>query len=635
MSEERDIHGVLKRYWGYDEFRPLQADIINSVLDGKDTLGLMPTGGGKSITFQVPSLIMEGTAIVITPLISLMKDQVDHLRELNIKATYVHSGMTRRETNIALENCIFGNYKFLYVSPERLSSELFLEKFRQMTISMIVVDEAHCISQWGYDFRPAYVNIADIRKIFPSIPVLALTATATPDVVKDIQSKLLFKEENVFTKSFARKNIAYVVRSTDDKNGELFRILNRVKGCAIVYVRNRKRTKEVALDLQACGISADFFHAGLGSEDKNQKQQRWKDDECRVIVATNAFGMGIDKPDVRVVVHMDLPNSPEEYFQEAGRAGRDGKKAYAVVLYSNNDKTKLNKRVADSFPEKEFIIHCYDALCDYYEVAVGSGDGLIKEFDINKFCSIYKFPILTTYNAIKIIELCGYIEYVENVDTSARMMFIVDREELYNWQEQYPNEETVLECAMRSYSGMFSEYAYINEEQLARRTALSQKEVCEALISLSKQKIIHYIPRRQNPYIFFSAPREATKYVHIPKDVYEERKERFAKRIESMITYATHDKKCRQLLLLEYFGERDGKYCGICDNCLKTDNNEVDKREFSEIEAMLKEMLENGAYNISQIVNSIPRDRDKIIEVVRFLVDEDYIIYEEPLYRLK
>lgn len=629
------IHEVLKRYWGYDSFRPLQEDIINSVLEGKDTLGLMPTGGGKSITFQVPALVTEGTAIVITPLISLMKDQVDHLRDLNIKATYVHSGMSKRETNIALENCIFGNYKFLYVSPERLSSEMFLEKFKQMCISMIVVDEVHCISQWGYDFRPAYVNIAEIRKIFPSAPILALTATATPEVVKDIQNKLLFKKENVFKTSFARKNIAYVVRECDDKNGELVRILNRVKGCAIVYVRNRKRTKEVALDLQSCGFSADFFHAGLGNEDKNQKQQRWKDDECRVIVATNAFGMGIDKPDVRVVIHMDLPNSPEEYFQEAGRAGRDGKKAYAVILYSKNDKTKLNKRVADSFPEKEFIIRCYDALCDFYEVAVGSGDGLIKEFDINKFCSIYKFPILTAYNAIKIIELCGYVEYVEDVDAAARIMFLVDRDELYNWQAQHQNEETVLECAMRSYSGMFSEYAYINEDQLARRTALSLKEVCEALISLSRQRIIHYIPRRQNPYIFFSAPREATKYVHIPKDVYEERKDRFQKRIESMITYATHDKKCRQLLLLEYFGEKDGKCCQICDNCLNSDKNEVDKRDFTEIESKLNELLSDNACNINQIVNALPFNRDKIIEVVRFLVDEGYIVYDEPLYMLK
>ena len=630
-----EIHDILKRYWGYDSFRPLQEDIINSVLEGKDTLGLMPTGGGKSITFQVPALTKEGTAIVITPLISLMKDQVDHLRELNIKATYIHSGMSRRETNIALENCIFGNYKFLYVSPERLSSEMFLEKFRQMNISMIVVDEAHCISQWGYDFRPSYANIADIRKIFPEVPILALTATATPEVVKDIQNKLLFKKENVFTKSFARKNIAYVVRDTDDKSGELIRILNRVNGCAIVYVRNRKRTKEVALELQSYGISADFFHAGLGYEDKNQKQQRWKDDECRVIVATNAFGMGIDKPDVRVVIHMDLPNSPEEYFQEAGRAGRDGKKAYAVILYSKSDKTKLNKRIADAFPEKEFIKRCYDAICNYYEVAVGSGDGLIKEFDINKFCSIYKFPILTTYNAIKIIELCGYIEYVENVDSAARMMFLVDRDELYSWQSTHPNEDIVLECAMRSYSGMFTEYAYINEEQLSRRSALSHKEVCETLISLSRQRIIHYIPRKQNPYIFFSAPREATKYVHIRKDVYEERKERFEKRIESMITYATHDKKCRQLLLLEYFGEKNGKECCICDNCLKTDSKDVEKREFSEIETKLYELLENGTYNINQIVNSLPYDRDKVIEVVRFLVDEGYIVYEEPQYRLK
>lgn len=629
-----DIHGILKRYWGYDSFRPLQEDIINSILAGKDTLGLMPTGGGKSITFQVPALAMEGTAIVITPLISLMKDQVDNLRALDIKATYVHSGMTRRETTISLENCIYGNFKFLYVSPERLTSDLFLEKFKMMNISMIVVDEAHCISQWGYDFRPAYINIAEIRKLVPHCPVMALTATATPDVVKDIQQRLLFKEENVFTKSFVRSNIAYVVRNSEDKNGELVRILNRVPGTSIVYVRNRKKTKEVALELQSQGFSADFFHAGLGNEDKSQKQQRWKDGECRIIVATNAFGMGIDKPDVRTVIHMDLPNSPEEYFQEAGRAGRDGKKAYAVILYSPHDKAKLNKRVADAFPEKEFIVRCYDALCNFFEVAVGAGEELIKEFDINKFCSVFKFPLLPTYNAIKIAELCGYIEYVENVDAQARMMITVGRDTLYHWQALHKNEEIVLECAMRSYSGLYTEYAYLNEETLGRRTGLSKNEVCEALISLSRQGIIHYIPRRQNPYIFFTAPREATKYVHIPKDIYEERKERFKKRIDSMIEYATHDKKCRQLLLIEYFGEKNGKCCCICDNCLKKDDRGISSRDFAEIEYAIKELLGNEPCNINTITQKLPFDRDKIIEIIRFLVDEGYIIYDEPLYKI-
>lgn len=634
MSEERDIYSVLKRYWGYDAFRPLQEDIINSVLEGKDTLGLMPTGGGKSITFQVPALIMSGTAIVITPLISLMKDQVDNLRALDIKATYIHSGMTKRECNISMENCMYGNYKFLYVSPERLSSEMFLERFKMMNISMIVVDEAHCISQWGYDFRPAYMNVAEIRKLVPDVPVLALTATATPEVAKDIQSKLLFKKENLFTKSFARKNIAYVVRNSDDKTGELVRILNRVQGSAIVYVRNRKRTKEVASDLLSYGISADFYHAGLGSEDKSDKQQRWKDGELRVIVATNAFGMGIDKPDVRVVVHLDLPNSPEEYFQEAGRAGRDGKKAYAVIIFSQNDKSKLNKRVADSFPEKEFIVKCYDALCNFFQIAVASGEGLMREFDLNKFCSVFKLPLLPTYNAIKIIELCGYLEYVENVDMSACMMFKVGRDELYEWDAQHKNEESVLECAMRSYTGMFTEYAYINEDQLARRCELSRREVCETLISLSREGIIHYIPRRQNPYIYFSAPREATKYFHIRKDVYEERKERFKNRIESMIMYATHDKKCRQLMLLEYFGEKDGKCCCICDNCLKSDSDEVSKRDFSEIECGIKELLREKPCNITSIIASLPYDREKIVEVIRFLTDEGYIIYEESQYKL-
>lgn len=622
---EADIHSILKRYWGYDTFRPLQEDIINSVLSGRDTLALMPTGGGKSVTFQVPALAMDGICIVITPLIALMEDQVQNLRRIDIKAAHVHSGMSRSEIGTTLENCIYGNYKLLYISPERISSDIFAEKLKLMRVSMIVVDEAHCISQWGYDFRPAYMNIGELRKLLPGKPVLALTATATPEVAKDIQKNLLFKEENVFKTSFARHNIAYVVRKADNKTSELVRILKKVPGSAIVYVRNRRRCKEIASELQEYDISADYFHAGLDSHVKREKQQLWKNGACRVIVATNAFGMGIDKPDVRLVAHIDLPNSPEEYFQEAGRCGRDGKKAYAVALYSDKDKLILRKRISDSFPDKEFIRNVYESLCNYLQIAVGFGDGSMYDFEINNFGERYGYPLLPLYNALKILELCGYIEYVENVDTAARLMIITDREELYRWSPTDPTDETVLECVMRSYSGLFTEYSPIQPDVIARRTGLTVDEVYKSLVSISKQKIIHYIPRKQTPYIYFTAPREEQKYVAIPKNVYEERKERFTDRIEMMILYATHDKKCRQQILLEYFGEKGSRPCGMCDNCLKKESDEITEREFAEILHAIKIAIAKRPMSAKEIAEELPYKTDNVIEVIRFLEDEGYI----------
>lgn len=631
---ETDIYSILKRYWGYDSFRPMQEDIINSVLSGKDTLALMPTGGGKSVTFQVPALAMDGVCIVITPLIALMEDQVQNLRRIDIKAAGIHSGMTRDEIRTALENCIYGNYKLLYISPERISSETFIEKLKLMRVSMIVVDEAHCISQWGYDFRPAYMNIGELRKLLPGRPVLALTATATPEVAKDIQKNLLFKEENLFKTSFARHNIAYVVRKADNKSSELVRILKKVQGSAIVYVRNRRRCKEIASELKEYGINADFFHAGLDPRLKREKQQLWKSGACRVIVATNAFGMGIDKPDVRVVAHVDLPNSPEEYFQEAGRCGRDGKKAYAVALYADKDKLILRKRIADSFPDKDFIIDVYESLCNYLQIAVGFGEGGMHDFEINTFGERYGYPLLPLYNSLKILELCGYIEYVENVDTSARLMIIVDREELYRWSPSDPADEVVLECVMRSYSGLFTEYSPIQPDVIARRTGMSVENVYKSLVSISRQKIIHYIPRKQTPYIYFSAPREEKKYVSIPKSVYEDRKERFTKRIEMMILYATHDKKCRQLILLEYFGEKGGHPCGMCDNCLKRESEDVSEREFAEILHAVKMLLAGKRMSAREIADELPYKVNDVIEVVRFLEDEGYICMEDNRYFL-
>lgn len=629
---EQSIYEILKRYWGYDKFRPLQEEIIESVLAGKDTLGLMPTGGGKSLTFQVPALVTDGICLVITPLIALMKDQVDNLRARDIKAAYLHSGLTRRETVVTLENCIFGKYKFLYVSPERLSAELFLSKLKAMKVSLLVVDEAHCISQWGYDFRPSYIKIADIRSLLPDVPVLALTATATPKVAKDIQEKLHFKTDNIFQKSFFRPNLSYVVRRGENKIQQLVHILNRVPGSAIVYVRSRQRTKEIAEELRRFQISADFYHAGLKSEDKNQKQQMWKDDCCRVIVSTNAFGMGIDKPDVRLVVHLDLPNSPEEYYQEAGRAGRDGLQAYAVILYANVDKTKLEKRIRDMFPEREFISRVYEALGNSLQIAVGAGLDAVFDFNLNSFCKTFKFPILPTFNALKILEQAQYIEFTEEENSQSRIMITVQRDELYKLQVTDSRKEELLQCLLRSYTGLFSDYIFIQEDLLSKRTGLSSQEVYEGLIYFSKQHILHYIPKKRTPFIIYTTSREDLKYLSIPRNVYEERKDRFTHRIYSMLEYVLHDKKCRTQILLNYFGETFDKECGLCDICLEQKSGKLTAGDFGRIENEIRILLQQNECTLDKIVESLPFPQEKIIETLRFLCDERFIQVKDGFY---
>ncbi len=558
---------ILKQYWGYDSFRDLQEEIITSIGEGKDTLGLMPTGGGKSITFQVPALAQEGICIVITPLIALMKDQVQNLRKREIKALAIYSGMTRQEILTALENCIFGNYKFLYISPERLDTEIFRTKLRSMKVSMITVDESHCISQWGYDFRPAYLKIAEIRELLPEVPVLALTATATPEVVTDIQARLKFREGNVFRMSFERKNLAYIVRKTDNKTKELLYILQRISGSAIIYVRNRRRTKEITELLMNEGITADFYHAGLDNAVKDLRQKRWQSGEVRVMVATNAFGMGIDKPDVRIVLHLDLPDSPEAYFQEAGRAGRDGEKAYAVILYSKSDKTTLHKRVVDTFPDKEYILNVYEHLQYYYQMAMGDGFQCIREFNLEEFCRKFKYFPVPVDSALKILTQAGYLEYTDEQDNSSRILFTIRRDELYKLREMGKEAEALIQSILRSYTGVFTDYAYISEESLAVRTGLTRQQIYNILVTLTKRRIVDYIPRKKTPYIIYTRERLELRFLHIPASVYEERKARYEARIKAMEEYVTTENICRSRMLLRYFGEKNEHNCGQCDVC--------------------------------------------------------------------
>ena len=546
---------ILKQYWGYDRFRGIQEDIIDSISKNKDTLGLMPTGGGKSITFQVPALAKEGMCLVITPLIALMKDQVQNLKKRGIKALAIYSGMSRQDIIITLENCIFGNYKFLYISPERLDTEIFRTKLRKMHISMITVDESHCISQWGYDFRPAYLKIAEIRELLPDVPVLALTATATPEVVKDIQARLHFRHKNVFRMSFERNNLAYIVRKTENKTAELLHILRSMPGSAIVYVRNRRRTKEITELLNNEHITADFYHAGLDDATKDIRQHRWQSGESRVMVATNAFGMGIDKPDVRIVIHMDLPDSIEAYFQEAGRAGRDGQKAYAVILYAKSDKTTLHKRIPDTFPEKEYIRDVYEHLQYYYQMAMGDGLDCVREFNIEDFCRKFKYFPVPVDSALRILTQAGYLEYTAEQDSTSRILFTIRRDELYRLREMGEDMDRLIQAVLRSYTGVFTDYTYINEDSLAIRTGLTRRQIYEMLVHLAKLRIVSYIPHKKTPYIIYTRERVEAQRIHISPEVYEHRKARYETRINAMLDYVTNNTVCRSRMLLDYFGE--------------------------------------------------------------------------------
>lgn len=628
MSIFRDI---LKQYWGYDSFRSLQEEIISSVYQGKDTLGLMPTGGGKSLTFQVPTLLMDGICVVVTPLIALMKDQVDNLRARGIKATSIHSGMSRQEILVALDNCIYGNYKFLYVAPERLSSELFLIKLRAMNVCLLAIDESHCISQWGYDFRPSYLQIASLRYHLPKVPVLALTATATEDVVDDIQKRLHFAQKNVFRKSFERTNISYIIRKTEDKLFEIIKILNSVPGSAIVYVRSRKFTKDIATELQRQGIDADFFHAGLTSDEKVRKQNEWKNDECRVIVATNAFGMGIDKPNVRVVIHYELPGSLEEYFQEAGRAGRDGMHAYAVALFATQDATNLKKRISDEFPSRELIKDVYEKLAYYFQIAEGAGLDTGHNFYIDEFCRNFKYNKAQAHSALRMLSLSGYIDYIEDSDRQSRLMFTVRRDDLYAMTFK-EGTESLIQLLLRSYTGLFSEYAFINEELLAQRTGLSRDEVYNCLKYLSATHIIHYIPAQKVPVVYYRTKRIDKKYLSIPREVYEFRKDRFSSRVSHVIHYASSETECRSKLLLAYFGEKHARDCGGCDVCIAKKRHST-PADTDRIIRNIQVLLSQGSLPVQALASRLEEDETHVLNAVRYMLDHKMLVRNGDLLR--
>ena len=627
MPTDVDIHRILEKYWGYKHFRALQEDIIMSVLEGRDTLGLMPTGGGKSLTFQIPTLAMDGLAIVVTPIISLMKDQVDNLVSRGIKATYLHAGLSITEKNRVMEKCLNGNYKFLYVSPERLESTSFIDRIKRLNICLIVVDEAHCISQWGYDFRPSFLKIAALRKVFPNAPVLALTATATPMVVDDIQQKLQFRKPNIFKTSFVRDNISYVVRHTTEKMSELVHILKSVAGSSIVYVRSRKRTKLIADELRRNGLSADYYHAGLSIEEKEDKQNKWKNDEIRVIVATNAFGMGIDKPDVRVVAHIDLPNTLEEYFQEAGRAGRDGKRSYAVMLVKTTDKGLLHRHLSEAFPEKDFIRKVYERVGNFLEVAIGEGYGQMMDFNFNLFCRTFNLPVLPTLNALRILTQAEYIQFVEEIETQSRVMILADKARLYNIPTTTPRADEVLQALLRTYTGLFADYVFINEDVIAYRYNLSPQTIYDSLIEYNRLHILHYVPRKRTPYIIYTTSREEPKYIQIPKSIYETLQERMRERIEAVITYCYNDEICREKYLVEYFGEDSPQPCGHCDTCIE--RRKRDDHMPQDVQQGILYMTHLKPRKLKELVQTLSFSRDEIVDTVAMLVDEGFLEHRD------
>ncbi len=617
-------HKVLKKYWGYDEFRPLQEDIIRSVAKGCDTLGLMPTGGGKSLTFQVPTLVMDGVCLVVSPLIALMKDQVLNLKEKGIKAELIYSGLTRDETEVIINKCLYGGTKFLYISPERIKTPAFQEKLLNMNVCLIAIDESHCISQWGYDFRPSYLKIIELRELLPNVPVLALTATATPEVVDDIQDKLGFKEKNVFRKSFERSNLSYIVRHVEDKNRYLLKILRKQRGSSVVYVRSRKKCKEIAEFLKLNQIKAEFYHAGLDNAVKDVRQERWRDGVVQVMVATNAFGMGIDKPDVRSVVHLDLPDTLEAYFQEAGRAGRDGKRAYAVMLYSNPDKVQLLKRIKTSYPEIETVKRVYEAVGNFFQIGEGSGRDLVFDFNLSIFCQKFKFNVLHAYNSLKILQRAGYLEITDDLEHATKLHFIVNRDDLYKYKLENKQQDEFIKLLLRSYTGLFTDYVPVNLDALAYRKKIDVKVLINHLKDLSQNKIIKYIPRKKTPLIIYTQERLPLNYLKFPKAVYKDRKDKFEEKINAVIQYAESTDLCRSKILLEYFGQSNVTNCGECDIC-KENEESVDNKTYQRIRQEIKATLDKEEKSMYDLVESSQFSEKKLLEVIRIMMDNDEI----------
>jgi ATP-dependent DNA helicase RecQ len=619
---------ILTQYWGYTGFRSLQEEIIRSVMQDKDTLALMPTGGGKSITFQVPAMARDGLCLVVTPLISLMQDQVDNLKSRNIRAVAIHSGLSSFELDIALDNCIYGDYKFLYLSPERLSTEIFLKRLESMKVNLIAVDEAHCISQWGYDFRPSYLQIAKIREYLPGVPILALTATATPTVADDIQARLEFREKNVIRQTFERKNLVYLVRKAEDKNAYLLRILGKQKGSGIIYARNRKKTREIAEFLSASGISAQFYHAGLDQKERKARQQEWTKGKVRVMVATNAFGMGIDKPDVRVVVHMDLPDSPEAYFQEAGRAGRDGKKAFAVLLHQPADKLALQKSHQVRFPEIEQIRRIYQALGNYFELVPGSGKNQVFDFNLMDFCTKFGFHSLVVFHALKHIEHAGYIELTEDIELPARVHFRVDRDELYRFQIVNEQYDGIIKLILRVYSGMFSDFVRIDETLLATRAKVPVLTIVNVLSTLNNMGILYYIKPKKTPQVIFTAERLIDKSLLFPVKEYEEQESITRMRMDTMIHYVTEEHRCRSQMLLMYFGEKDPFRCGQCDVCMESGEKPLTRYDQDLIAERICDAIMTGPLTVQALQTMMDADAGQISRVVEDLFDEKLVVWD-------
>jgi len=620
------ITETLQDFWGYNSFRDSQEDIINAIISGKDTIALLPTGGGKSLCYQLPALVLEGTCLVISPLLALMKDQVQQLKSKGIEAEYLSSELDEAQEEEIYGRCIEGLTKLLYVSPERLQNKNFLERIDEISISFIAVDEAHCISEWGQDFRPSYQNIKNFRNQFKSVPCLALTATATPKVIDDIKLKLGFNQYLIFKKSFKRDNISIFIDEVSDKYQRVLDLLKHNQNSGIIYTRTRKEAENLTEFLQKNKLkNVDFFHAGLSVKEKHQKQEKWLKSNQNILISTNAFGMGIDKPDVRIVIHIDMPDSPEAYFQEAGRAGRDGQKAYAVLLYAQSDKTTLNKRISDTFPDKDYIRKVYEDINYYFQMAMGDGMGCTFAFNLDEFCRNFKhFPVQAD-SALKILTRAGYLEYTDEQDNASRILFTMKRDELYKLHENDTDTEKLINIILRSYTGLFTDYAYINEDSLVIRSGLTRQRIYEILLTLTRRHIIHYIPRKKTPYIIYTRERQEKNRLALTREIYEDRKKSYTTRIKAMIEYATADDKCRSRMLLRYFGEKNEHNCGQCDVCLNKHHSGIKQGEFQELEQQIKQLLQAGAMPASELLNQLNSNREKAEKVLSYLLSEEII----------